>query len=51
MAVCLCHVEGIVRDQYFFTDFISIHSEGRYYSENLDAPVHGENDGASYNSM
>jgi len=28
MAVCLRHVETIVRDRFFFTDFVFIHDEG-----------------------
>jgi len=28
MAICLGHVKTIVRDQFFFTDFVSIHGEG-----------------------
>jgi len=28
MAICLCHVETIVCDRFFFTDFVSIHGGG-----------------------
>jgi len=28
MAVCLCHVETIVRGQFFFADFVIIQGEG-----------------------
>jgi len=28
MVVCLRHVKTIVRDQFFFTDFVYIHGEG-----------------------
>ena len=27
MSICLRHVEAIVRDQFFFTDFVFVYSE------------------------
>jgi len=35
MAVCLRHVETIIFDQCFFTDFILVYSEERGYKKNL----------------
>ena len=30
MGVCLRHVEAIVRDQFFFTDFVTVCGEERW---------------------
>ena len=52
MGVCLRHVEMIVCNQSFFTDFASVCSEevieGKTYPV-MDSPIHGEHDGASCN--
>jgi len=48
MAVCLCHVETIVRNQFFFIDFMV--KEGKTYLV-IDAPVHDKHDGTRYNPV
>jgi len=50
MTLCLRHVETIVRNRSFFTDFVSVRSEEKWYKRKtypeMDAPIHGVHCGA-----
>ena len=50
MILCLRHVKMILRNQSFFTDFVSVCSKEEFYPV-MDAPIHGVHYGASYNSV
>ena len=55
MGICLRHVEAVVRDRFFFTDFVSVCSLKKLVGEKthhvMDSPIHGEHNGASCNSV
>ena len=57
MGICLCHVEVVVHDRFFFTDFVYVQlyvvKKGcrRKTHHVMDSPIHGEHDDASCNSV
>ena len=55
MIVCLCHVEAIIRDRFFFTNFAFVcGEEGRVkktFTHVIDSPVHSEHDGEKFSSV